>query len=291
MKKNERIWSEIDLLFLKENYKKNGVKYCSEILNRTIMAIRRRANLIGVSNLYSRLIFDENVFFDVIKKSRSIKEVLLKLKLRPAGGNYNTIKKYIKKLNIDTSHFLTKKDIINDVNIRFIKRPIQYYLVEHNTTSAAGTKRRLFDEGYFERKCILCGQGEVWMGKKISLILDHKNGNHYDWRLENLQIVCPNCNATLDTHCGKNVSKRNVELKTLGFDINKKTDLRKSSKNKFITPKQLAFQTRIRKKERPHLNVLIKDVSELGYVGTGKKYGVSDNSIRKWIKQYKKTSE
>jgi hypothetical protein len=30
---------------------------------------------------------------------------------------------------------------------------------------------------------------------------------------------------------------------------------------------------------------LINEVNELGYRGTGKKYGVSDNSIRNWVKQ------
>lgn len=53
----------------------------------------------------------------------------------------------------------------------------------------------------------MCGQGEEWNGKKMSLILDHINGVHNDNRLENLRIVCPNCNATLDTHCGKNNKK------------------------------------------------------------------------------------
>jgi len=30
------------------------------------------------------------------------------------------------------------------------------------------------------------------------------------------------------------------------------------------------------------------DIKSLGYVGTGKKYGVSDNAIRKWKKYYEK---
>jgi hypothetical protein len=40
-----------------------------------------------------------------------------------------------------------------------------------------------------------------------------------------------------------------------------------------------------RKVERPDLDVLLKDIEELGYSGTGRKYGVSDNAIRKWIKK------
>jgi hypothetical protein len=40
-----------------------------------------------------------------------------------------------------------------------------------------------------------------------------------------------------------------------------------------------------RKTDRPNLDILLKDIEELGYCGTGKKYGVSDASIKKWIKK------
>ena len=70
-------------------------------------------------------------------------------------------------------------------------------------------KKRLYIEGLKKRECELCGQGEEWKGKKMSLILDHINGVHDDNRLINLRIVCPNCNATLETHAGKNKNKLN----------------------------------------------------------------------------------
>lgn len=44
----------------------------------------------------------------------------------------------------------------------------------------------------------------------------------------------------------------------------------------------------IRKVIRPTYDILIEEVGSLGYSATGRKYGVSDNAIRKWIKQYKK---
>jgi very-short-patch-repair endonuclease len=43
-----------------------------------------------------------------------------------------------------------------------------------------------------------------------------------------------------------------------------------------------------RRVERPPYEQLLDEILNLGYVGTGKKYGVSDNSIRQWIKNYKK---
>jgi transposase-like protein len=39
-----------------------------------------------------------------------------------------------------------------------------------------------------------------------------------------------------------------------------------------------------RRVERPPLDELIKEVEEFGYCATGRKYGVSDNAIRKWMK-------
>jgi len=72
-------------------------------------------------------------------------------------------------------------------------------------------KERLYKEGLKKRECELCGQGEEWRGKKMSLILDHINGTNNDNRIKNLRIACPNCNATLDTHCGKNKNSRGTK--------------------------------------------------------------------------------
>ncbi len=42
----------------------------------------------------------------------------------------------------------------------------------------------------------------------------------------------------------------------------------------------------LRKAKRPDYPTLCEDIKKLGYVGTGKKYNVSDNAIRKWKKHY-----
>ncbi len=48
------------------------------------------------------------------------------------------------------------------------------------------------------------------------------------------------------------------------------------------------FEDNCKEKDRPSKEQLLKDIGELGYTGSGKKYGVSDNCIRKWIKRYDK---
>jgi len=278
MKKNERIWNEEDVLFLKENYKKFGAEYCSEKLNRTISAISKRASIIGVTSKNRRWYFEKEYFTNIIKNSHSLKEVLLKINLRAAGGNYKTIHKYIHELKLNTSHFTTKEEYGRNISN---KKPIGFYLIKNNKTSS-GThlKKRLYKEGLLKNICCKCGQGEIWNGEKISLVLDHKNGNHYDWRLENLRIVCPNCNATLDTHCGKNKNR-----------INKCVDCKKNIThkkrcvgcfNKYIKENPVIEKRKV--KDRPSKQELIKLIEEHNYSYVGRLFGVSDNTIRKWLK-------
>jgi tRNA G26 N,N-dimethylase Trm1 len=122
----------------------------------------------------------------------------------------------------------------------------------------------------------------------MSLILDHINGIHSDNQLKNLRIVCPNCNATLPTHCGKNTKnkkEKNIKIKKQNFcscgkeiQLNSKMCLDCHNKKN-------------RKIKRPPKEELINEIKNLGYSATGRKYGVSDNAIRKWAKVYELISQ
>jgi hypothetical protein len=228
-------------------------------------------------------------FKDFIKNSNTKSEVLRKLNLKMHGGNYNTLNRYIEIYNIDISHF--KENFNNYKN--FIKRDLSEILVEKSTfTSSSHLKNRLYKEGLKERICEMCGQTEEWNGNKISLILDHINGIRNDNRIENLRILCPNCNATLDTHCGKNKKKKKqIIINNRKNKIEKYCSCGKkihNSSNKCIQCFNKIHNIRQRKVERPSYDQLLKEIKELGYRGTGRKYGVSDNSIRKWKKFYEK---
>jgi hypothetical protein len=52
--------------------------------------------------------------------------------------------------------------------------------------------------------CEIC-KGDTWMGKPMPLVLDHINGNPTNHNLDNVRLVCGNCNMQLPTFCGKNI--------------------------------------------------------------------------------------
>lgn len=212
---------------------------------------------------------------EIVPSSKTQKEVLEKMGLRNAGGNAKTLKKYLSLYSIDIEHFTRNYEQMVKFKIEN-KKNLEEILIENSNYNRQSLKKRLYDEGILERKCCLCGQDEIWNGLKISLILDHINGVHNDNRIENLRIVCPNCNAGLDTFAGRNLKVRKYCC-DCGVEIDKNSSM-------CIT----CLGKKRRKVERPPIEKLIKEVDEIGYSATGRKYGVSDNAIRKWIKTNKR---
>lgn len=199
----------------------------------------------------------------IVQECNSISELLNKLKLSPTGGNYSHMYKVLKREGINISHF-SGQGWRKNKNFPS-KYPTQDYLNNSKKINSDTLKKRLIKEGYFEYKCYKCNQSE-WMGEPIPLELHHIDNNHTNNNLSNLLLLCPNCHAL--TH-------------KLDRDYH-----RILSKNKKPNKKQV-LKPHTRKVERPPLEILEKEVLENGYCATGRKYGVSDNCIRKWIKLYK----
>lgn len=172
--------------------------------------------------------------------------------------------------------------------------------------------------------CIISNE---WLGKIIILDLDHINGKNTDHRLDNLRFLCPNCHSQTPTFKNlkrKNTIKKGItdtqlltkikeglnnnqiikffnvsfgsyyRLRKLRLKLEKEVNLlclkcnepvKTKSKSGFCVSCSKKAQRKI---DRPSLEILENEVSLAGYSATGRKYGVSDNSIRKWIKNYKK---
>lgn len=145
-------------------------------------------------------------FIEAVKTSLSYVEVMRKLGLKAAGSNYDTVKRKIKELSLDTSH-MTGKAWNQGKKYKPVKepKPLEEILIEHSTyVSTFHLKERLLKEKIKEYKCECCGRIE-WMGKPIALELHHINGIKDDLRIENLQILCPNCHAFTDNYRAKNI--------------------------------------------------------------------------------------
>lgn len=228
-----------------------------------------------------------------IALSFSWAEALRRLGMRPAGGNGKTLQRYARDVwSIPTDHF----DQDRRRRSRHRATPLAEILVEGSTYNRGSLKRRLYSEGLKERRCELCGQDEMWQGRRMALILDHINGIGTDNRLVNLRIVCPNCAATLETHCGRNVAHEVVELncERCGRRFARRHRTQRFCSRECGTrwprpphePRPAA-----RRVERPPYEQLVREIAETSYVAVGRKYGVSDNAIRKWLRAYERELE
>lgn len=215
-------------------------------------------------------------------------EVLRKLGLRPVGGNHRLLRNYVDLWGISTDHFDAAAARAAQLRRR-APVPLAEVLVEGSTYKRTTLKKRLYGAGLKARRCELCGQGEEWRGSRMSLILDHINGVPNDNRLKNLRIVCPNCAATLDTHCGRknrgperscarcgqSFLPRSRVQRYCSAECGSRHDLRKRS------PKPER-----RKVPRPSYEQLKVEIATMSIVAIGRKYGVSDNAVRKWLRAY-----
>lgn len=225
---------------------------------------------------------------DAVANSRSLTEALRRLSLRPAGGNHHTLRKLIERYEVSTEHFNPNWRL--RAQRRQTALPLAEVLVERSTYKRSSLKRRLYETGLKERACELCAQTETWHGRSMSLILDHINGVPDDNRLENLRIVCPNCAATLETHCGRK-NRVDVEPRTClfcGSSFRPKYESHRycSQACGVHSKGPTKPKPEIRKVARPSYENLIDDLRTMSMVAVGRKYGVSDNAVRKWIRWY-----
>ena len=132
-------------------------------------------------------------------ESNSITDILKRLGLQRHGGNSRTIKNKIIQNNIDISHFDLKTSLRKNKD-DYTQEEI---FCENSPYHRSGLRNAALRFNLLDYKCAFCNNVGIWMGKPLTLELDHINGNNTDNRIENLRFLCPSCHSQTETFGGK----------------------------------------------------------------------------------------
>jgi hypothetical protein len=150
--------------------------------------------------------YSDEAIAEAVKTAISISDVMRTLGIKMAGGNHTHISRRIKKLGLDTSHFLGQRHLKGTRSAW--KKPLDEILTVlpdgHRRPERKQLLRAMLESG-IEYKCAGegCGISE-WQGKSITLDIDHIDGNWLNNVLNNLRFMCPNCHSQTDTFGAKN---------------------------------------------------------------------------------------
>ena len=218
-------------------------------------------------------------FQDLLNTSNSFVDILIKIGLDPYNGNHKTLNHRIKEEGFNLSTLEENRKKTRKKHMDSLSKKNSYnledILVENSNYNRRDLKNKLIKTNIFDNVCSCCGNNGEWLGKSLSLQLDHINGINNDNRLENLRLLCPNCHSQTDTYCGKH--KKNVfKCLDCGKQVNKKSKRCVTCANNLKNKLQRKFE--ISKEELQSL------VKKYPMTKVGELLGVSDNAVRKRCK-------
>jgi hypothetical protein len=237
---------------------------------------------------------------DIVGECATITDVLNRLGLIPAGGNYKTVKKALARLGLVLTG--PRKKHPSSGLPRVPPIPLEQILVENSGYGTNALRLRLITSGSLENKCTACGVRETWNNKPITLHLDHINGVSTDHRIGNLQLLCPNCHSQTDTYCGRNKAKS--KQSKWKIDPKPAKPFRQCScgrvlKSARATQCRSCSQVSRQAKERsatkiawPTPEEVLARVNASSYSKVAKELGVSDTSVKQYLlrNQMKRTN-
>lgn len=234
--------------------------------------------------------YSKELLEEAAQDSYSILEVIKKLGLKETGGGtHHYISKKMTEYGIDISHFLGQRYLRGKNHSWGKSTPLEEILVENSKYKNTNQlRKKLIKNGLLQEACSKCHNTE-WNGLPIPLQLDHINGVKTDNRLKNLRILCPNCHAQTETYCGKNIKVKPKIVHTVDLvgPISKScVDCGKEISAQGLRCKSCSKKRQPNKIDWPEKGNLTKMVEETSYRVVAIKLGVSDNAVRKRIKNH-----
>lgn len=217
-------------------------------------------------------------FQAIVNQYNSLADILRHFGLHPGAGNYRTLKNRIEENGVNIDHIKLGINS-NKGRVSFTKLSTSEIINRHfrlgSKLNSSKLKELAFRHNLLENVCSECGQCPEWNGKPLSLQLDHINGISNDNRLENLRILCPHCHSQTETFSGRR-KKKHYNCLDCGCHITKKSI-------KCISCSKKNQNTKI---VWPSVGELIELTSKFGFAAAGRMLNVSDNAIRKRLKNH-----
>jgi hypothetical protein len=193
----------------------------------------------------------------------------------------STLDHYLKIMNINYKGNMGLKGI----KINPFRKDSMYYIENDYFIKSLKLKNKLIEDGLKENKCEICNNSS-WNKQIIPLELHHIDGDNSNNKIENLQIICPNCHAQTDNYRNRNKPKESAQKeKTEKIKIQKYCECGKEISEKAKNCKSCSKKMQDRKvKDRPTKEDLLSMIKESSLEAIGRKYNVSGNAVKKWIK-------
>lgn len=255
--------------------------------------------------------FDEDIVRKAFSEAESINDFARKLGVRMNNGTNAKARRIASKFGLDCN------DIKGDPLAGLKKYTSSLRISDDNffvfgkNRGGPGLKKRMLSLGVIE-ECAEYNLGPFWNGKELVLQVDHIDGNNFNNIFTNLRLICPNCHTQTETYANRNAHRYGycecgnritpefkscddcgvnvISIAESNGDIAKFKNcdcgniIDKRSKNCRDCFKATVVMPKSKQKlDFPPLDELIEEIQALGWTGAGRKFGIIDNTLRKFV--------